>query len=216
MTDTNYTLPLQRDVALFHDSFGRPNRINTSGPLPLDRITLRIGLLQEEGVKELRKALGKRDPIAVVDSLINTMYVALGALVEMGADYVPQTSPVACASDLDLNVLFVRRRNLAVNRVRLVQLRRAFEAQNTERSVQLLGIIVEAAQSTLRRAGIDSQPFFDEVQRANMSKLGANGRPVISRGMAVDGFPEGKVLKGPDYSPPDLAGLFRRLHGIGA
>lgn len=36
-----------------------------------------------------------------------------------------------------------------------------------------------------------------EVQRSNMSKLGADGKPVIR--------PEdGKILKGPNYSPPDL------------
>ncbi len=38
---------------------------------------------------------------------------------------------------------------------------------------------------------------FAEVQRSNMSKLGRDGKPVIR--------PEdGKILKGPDYSPPDL------------
>jgi predicted HAD superfamily Cof-like phosphohydrolase len=39
---------------------------------------------------------------------------------------------------------------------------------------------------------------FDEVQRSNMSKLGADGKPVVR--------PEdGKILKGPDYFKPDLA-----------
>lgn len=39
---------------------------------------------------------------------------------------------------------------------------------------------------------------FAEVQRSNMSKLGRDGKPVIR--------PEdGKILKGPDYTPPDLA-----------
>ncbi|NBX66785.1 MAG: hypothetical protein EBQ96_07305 [Proteobacteria bacterium] len=39
---------------------------------------------------------------------------------------------------------------------------------------------------------------FAEVQRSNMSKLGRDGKPVVR--------PEdGKILKGPDYTPPDLA-----------
>jgi predicted HAD superfamily Cof-like phosphohydrolase len=39
---------------------------------------------------------------------------------------------------------------------------------------------------------------FDEVHRSNMSKLGADGKPVRR--------PEdGKVLKGPDYFKPDLS-----------
>ncbi len=38
---------------------------------------------------------------------------------------------------------------------------------------------------------------FDEVHRSNMSKLGADGKPIVR--------PEdGKILKGPDYFKPDL------------
>ncbi|MBX2834167.1 MAG: nucleoside triphosphate pyrophosphohydrolase family protein [Micavibrio sp.] len=41
-------------------------------------------------------------------------------------------------------------------------------------------------------------PAFEEVQRSNMSKLGADGKPVVR--------PEdGKILKGPDYFKPDIA-----------
>lgn len=55
--------------------------------------------------------------------------------------------------------------------------------------------------------GIDAGPLFDEVQRSNMSKLGADGKPMISRGMAEDGFYAGRVMKGPGYFRPELAGL---------
>lgn len=37
---------------------------------------------------------------------------------------------------------------------------------------------------------------FDEVHRSNMSKLGADGKPIYRE--------DGKILKGPNYSPPDL------------
>lgn len=37
---------------------------------------------------------------------------------------------------------------------------------------------------------------FEEIQRSNMSKLGEDGKPVYRE--------DGKVLKGPDYSPPNL------------
>ena len=37
---------------------------------------------------------------------------------------------------------------------------------------------------------------FDEIQRSNMSKLDINGMPVYRE--------DGKVLKGPNFSPPDL------------
>jgi predicted HAD superfamily Cof-like phosphohydrolase len=44
--------------------------------------------------------------------------------------------------------------------------------------------------------GIDLNDCFDEVHRSNMSKLGEDGRPIYRE--------DGKVLKGPDYWPPDL------------
>jgi predicted HAD superfamily Cof-like phosphohydrolase len=39
---------------------------------------------------------------------------------------------------------------------------------------------------------------FDEVHRSNMSKLGADGKPIRREG-------DGKVMKGPNYFAPDLA-----------
>ncbi len=42
---------------------------------------------------------------------------------------------------------------------------------------------------------------FDEVHRSNMSKLGADGKPIRR--------PEdGKVMKGPNYAPPDLGSIY--------
>ena len=44
--------------------------------------------------------------------------------------------------------------------------------------------------------GVDLDKCFDEVQRSNMSKLGADGKPIYNE--------SGKVMKGPDYFAPDL------------
>jgi len=44
--------------------------------------------------------------------------------------------------------------------------------------------------------GVDLDACFDEVQRSNMSKLGEDGKPIYRD--------DGKVLKGPNYSEPDL------------
>jgi predicted HAD superfamily Cof-like phosphohydrolase len=41
------------------------------------------------------------------------------------------------------------------------------------------------------------EAVFAEIQRSNMSKLGADGQPIYRE--------DGKVMKGPNYSPPDLA-----------
>ena len=44
--------------------------------------------------------------------------------------------------------------------------------------------------------GIDLDECFNEVHESNMSKLGEDGKPVYRE--------DGKVLKGPNYFPPNL------------
>ena len=45
--------------------------------------------------------------------------------------------------------------------------------------------------------GIDLDKCFEEVQNSNMSKLGADGRPIYNN--------KGKVMKGPNYFKPNLS-----------
>ena len=44
---------------------------------------------------------------------------------------------------------------------------------------------------------------FDEVHRSNMSKLGADGKPIRREG-------DGKVMKGPNYFAPDLGKFVKK------
>lgn len=46
------------------------------------------------------------------------------------------------------------------------------------------------------------EEVFGEIQKSNMSKLGADGKPVYRQ--------DGKVLKGPDYFPPRLEKFFTK------
>jgi predicted HAD superfamily Cof-like phosphohydrolase len=52
-------------------------------------------------------------------------------------------------------------------------------------------------EGTLVEMGVDSGPMGREVHRSNMSKLGLDGRPIKRA--------DGKSVKGPNYSPPDIA-----------
>ena len=49
--------------------------------------------------------------------------------------------------------------------------------------------------------GINLDACFDEVQRSNMSKLDENGKAIKRE--------DGKILKGPNYSPPNLRGIVK-------
>jgi predicted HAD superfamily Cof-like phosphohydrolase len=51
--------------------------------------------------------------------------------------------------------------------------------------------------------GIDLDTCFNEVQRSNMSKLGEDGKPIYRE--------DGKVMKGPGYSEPDLKTIIEAL-----
>lgn len=48
--------------------------------------------------------------------------------------------------------------------------------------------------------GLPLKEAFTEVHRSNMSKLGTDGKPVLRE--------DGKVLKGPNYSPANLEQFF--------
>lgn len=43
------------------------------------------------------------------------------------------------------------------------------------------------------------EAVFEEIQRSNMSKLGADGQPIYRE--------DGKVLKGPNYFKPNIQGI---------
>jgi predicted HAD superfamily Cof-like phosphohydrolase len=57
--------------------------------------------------------------------------------------------------------------------------------------------------------GINLDAAVAEVHRSNMSKLGADGKPIYRE--------DGKVLKGPNYRPPDMtAALLHKASRAGS
>lgn len=67
-----------------------------------------------------------------------------------------------------------------------------------------LGDILYILCGTLLKHGLEHKidEVFREIQRSNMSKLGADGRPIYRE--------DGKVMKGPGYSRPDIAAALGR------
>ncbi len=67
-----------------------------------------------------------------------------------------------------------------------------------------LGDILYILCGTLLKHGLEHKidAVFREIQRSNMSKLGADGRPIYRD--------DGKVMKGPGYFKPDIANALAR------
>ncbi|SPT52415.1 Uncharacterized protein conserved in bacteria [Actinomyces bovis] len=71
--------------------------------------------------------------------------------------------------------------------------------RDTVEAADALADLVYVIYGMALETGIDLAAVLAEVQRSNMSKLGADGRPVYRE--------DGKVLKGPGFFPPDVAGV---------
>lgn len=65
--------------------------------------------------------------------------------------------------------------------------------------------IIYIAYGTGVSYGLPMDLLFDEVHRSNMSKLDENGKPIFRE--------DGKVTKGPNYSPPQLRSIIERKIG---
>ena len=95
---------------------------------------------------------------------------------------------------------------LACSRQRLLEeevgeLAEAVQGGQLPEIARELADVVYVAYGTAVTYGIDLDAVLAEVHRANMSKLGPDGRAVIR---------SGKVQKGDWFRPPDVAGVLRR------
>lgn len=86
-------------------------------------------------------------------------------------------------------------------RVRLIQeelneLGASFDDDDLTGVADAIADLLVVVYGTAVECGLDADALVAEVHRSNMSKLGEDGKPIIRE--------DGKVLKGPNYSPPDL------------
>ena len=84
-------------------------------------------------------------------------------------------------------------------REELLELREALDEKDIVGVADALTDILYVTYGAGHAFGINLDKCFAEVQRSNMSKLGEDGRPIYRE--------DGKVLKGPKYSSPDLKSI---------
>ena len=78
----------------------------------------------------------------------------------------------------------------------LDELENAMKERNLKEIADALTDILYVTYGAGFAYGIDLDKCFKEVQRANMSKLGEDGKPIFNE--------KGKVMKGPNYREPNL------------
>jgi len=79
----------------------------------------------------------------------------------------------------------------------LSELEEAMKTKNLKEVADALTDILYVTYGAGYAYGIDLDQCFKEVQRANMSKIGEDGKPIYND--------QGKVMKGPNYTKPDLS-----------
>ena len=79
----------------------------------------------------------------------------------------------------------------------LNELEIAMKTKNLKEVADALTDILYVTYGAGYAYGVDLDQCFKEVQRANMSKLGEDGKPIYND--------QGKVMKGPNYTKPDLS-----------
>ena len=78
----------------------------------------------------------------------------------------------------------------------LDELKEAIDKKDIKEVADALTDILYVTYGAGHAFGIDLDKCFEEVQNSNMSKLGADGKPIYNE--------KGKVMKGPNYFKPDL------------
>lgn len=78
-----------------------------------------------------------------------------------------------------------------------IELQKALRKHDTVEQLDALVDILVVTMGAIRAAGWDSEAAWNEVMRTNFAKVDPTTGKVIKRA-------DGKVLKGPDWVPPNL------------
>jgi predicted HAD superfamily Cof-like phosphohydrolase len=163
-------------VAEFHQVFGCATDVPL-GSAPDELIELRIDLIGEE-LREVLDAMRAHDLLAVARELADLAYVTAGTAVAFGLTLKDCGRAETRSLVADCGMV-----NVAI------ALRASTLVDDLSRLLATLYRYAELYE-------IDLDTAVGEVHRSNLSKLGGDGMPVLR--------PDGKVLKGPRFAPPDL------------
>lgn len=188
-------------ICEFNEAFGRPVNFNPTTPSVTDRLLLG-NLLLEETLEYIEKGLG-------LTLALNNDMEAGDSHIMNGAEYVEVNESIG-------------------PKVALVH--KEGDRYDLKEAADGLGDVNVIIHFNALWEGIPLAAVTNEIHRSNMSKLGKDGKPIINgvtvgyrEAAVIDpeettlwnrdfsgerGYdptkPVGKILKGPNYSPPNL------------
>ena len=161
--------------------------INDQYPCDEGIVTLlpfRFSLIDEE-VKELKSATNFVD---ILDAIVDILYVGFGTLISLEAEVDDEREEFGDWQriELDGDMLQLGIESINTDDLAVARTREEF---------------IEATEEIIFKTIAIGRMFdlvgaFNEVHKSNMSKLDDNGKPIKNH--------YGKVLKGPNYKPPQL------------
>lgn len=194
----------------FHETYDCAR--STLPQLPDDGLrAMRVNILTEE-VNEYLVGEINNSRVEIADALADIVYVAYGTGIAYGSNVTKPWLSVSCHPLL--NTTESRFEDADFRLINCEEMKRALngyqEAENEDNLfliIVCLRHIVALAHKIAYDYRIPLDGVLAEVHASNMSKLGVDGKPVKRD--------DGKVLKGPNYFRPDIAGVLERFDATG-
>lgn len=179
-------------VQEFHEKFGLP--IRTEPKIPIEKEVILRTDLDEEEFEEFCEANEDGNLVGCADALTDQLYVAYGQGLVYGIDLNREYNPPEGLAP------YLPTTELKANCIRRLETRLAdiidAHTRGIDKIKEALNLYIRELYITGEIYGIDLNKCFTEVHRSNMSKLGEDGKVIYRE--------DGKVLKGPNFTPPDL------------
>lgn len=186
-------------VKEFHEAFGHPVS-DQQTLIPEDRFKLRMALIREE-LEETVRDFGNGDLVKTADGLADLDVVTNGALLEFGfTEYLSGSSEYWEVSDKNppslqgSEMVIWAAHTLIYDQVS--DCLDHYYLGNVEDIIEALFTIKNIVANAARVLNIPLKDVCDVVHKANMSKLGADGKPIYRES-------DNKILKGPNFRPPE-------------
>ncbi len=116
-----------------------------------------------------------------------------------------ETYGLPVRSDIDLSCEQTKQLRINLLQEELDELKEALANDDPQETLDALIDLQYVLDGAFLSFGLQAvkELAFDEVHRSNMSKLGADGKPIRREG-------DGKVMKGPNYFAPDLSKFIKK------